>query len=1029
MANGVKGDLGRHLIRLFGTGSATGLADSQLVQQLANRDRESAEGAFATILTRHGSMVLNVCRQVLGDHHAAEDAFQATFLVLLHRAGTLRVRGTESLGPWLHGVAYHTASKARRGRVRRFAPRASYRDAECRGGSGRPNGRARRSPRHGASRDQPAAGQVSRSRGALLSGRADACPGCRRVRWPVGTVRGRLARARDLLRRRLIRRGLAPAGMIGAALLEPGARAEVPVTLHNATVTIATQDVSAAAGLVSFVSSVLRNLFMTRLKMTTLTMALLASGVALVLGTALDVPGSSRSDPSPAGTGILERSPPNLPAYPLPGHALARLGTLEFLAKGPGLDYPSEFGQVLHSHDGKLLVTSIGTNACVWDAITGRLLHKITEIPGEIALSPDGATLAAFDADHRLNLWNVVTGNLRRRWHAMPGETYQGLSFSPDGLTLAACTGKRSEVGHTWEFITLWDVTSRTEYRRRLRVDLSYSTCFKLSADGKALVILEEVFRQPPAEVFAALPVRDRISLRRFDVPTGEERRRIDLPGILAAPFAFSADGTLLASSANDGAIRILDVASGQERGPKLGHVPRPQPGGQPDQSTNAWDLKYCLTFSSDGSILAVGGFGSPPPTRSQSLIHLWDLASGKELRHFPAHPDLVRSLSFAPDGNSLASIGLEPVIRLWEVSTGRERIPHVGHQTSIWCLAVSPTDGTVYTGGSDRTIRRWDPSSGRELGIVARLDLPACTMDFSPDGKILLAGTYRGVTLWNVADRREIRRLAYHDPGNWCHVAYSPDGKTVVAEGRVWDVATGNVLLTLLGPIPGPETNALNFGIPIPVNPSFGPQPAQKPEPPILDSCPIAYSPDGKQIITVQTKGIRIWDIASGRAVRRAVRAKLNPTNGFGHQTAFSADGRLVATCGGESGNNQGSIDRAIHIWDLASGREVAALEGVAGSTFESVAFSADGRLLASGSRNDDASRGGTVSVWEISTGKELRRFAGHREAVNVVAFTADDKSVVSGSDDATALVWDVNDLGPAALPDSDATTRRARQ
>jgi hypothetical protein len=81
MANGHVDEVGRQLCRLFAEGSASGLGDGELVQRLVDRGSEAAGSAFETILTRHGSMVLTVCRQVLGDLHGAEDAFQATFLV------------------------------------------------------------------------------------------------------------------------------------------------------------------------------------------------------------------------------------------------------------------------------------------------------------------------------------------------------------------------------------------------------------------------------------------------------------------------------------------------------------------------------------------------------------------------------------------------------------------------------------------------------------------------------------------------------------------------------------------------------------------------------------------------------------------------------------------------------------------------------------------------------------------------------------------------------------------------------------
>ena len=93
----------RQLHQLLVTGSAVGLTDGQLQERFATTARgsnDAAEAAFETIVSRHGPMVLTVCRQVLGDAHAAEDAFQATFLVLVRCAATLRVREQRR---WAHG--------------------------------------------------------------------------------------------------------------------------------------------------------------------------------------------------------------------------------------------------------------------------------------------------------------------------------------------------------------------------------------------------------------------------------------------------------------------------------------------------------------------------------------------------------------------------------------------------------------------------------------------------------------------------------------------------------------------------------------------------------------------------------------------------------------------------------------------------------------------------------------------------------------------------------------------------------------
>src|SRR5262249_26876331 len=104
------GPIPGRLDRLLAVGTVAGMSDDELLGRFARRDPGS-ETAFEGLVTRHGPMVLHVCWRILGDRHAAEDAFQATFLLLARRAGALHVRGT--LAPWLHEVARRMASKSR----------------------------------------------------------------------------------------------------------------------------------------------------------------------------------------------------------------------------------------------------------------------------------------------------------------------------------------------------------------------------------------------------------------------------------------------------------------------------------------------------------------------------------------------------------------------------------------------------------------------------------------------------------------------------------------------------------------------------------------------------------------------------------------------------------------------------------------------------------------------------------------------------------------------------------------------------
>ena len=166
--------------------------------------RDSAESAFAALVERHGPMVYRVCRTVLGDEHDAQDAFQATFLILSRRARSLWVR--DSLGPWLYGVAYRTSSCARSASARRRTHERKAAEALPR--VVEPSGWDDLGPVvHEEVQRLPA-----RIRSAVVLCYLEGLTheqAAEQLRCPVGTIRSRLAAGRQRLRGRLLRRGLA----------------------------------------------------------------------------------------------------------------------------------------------------------------------------------------------------------------------------------------------------------------------------------------------------------------------------------------------------------------------------------------------------------------------------------------------------------------------------------------------------------------------------------------------------------------------------------------------------------------------------------------------------------------------------------------------------------------------------------------------------------------------------------------------------------------------------------------------------
>ncbi len=244
MARVAEGSLVQQIEVLLEGGSVAGLTDRQLLARFTTERDAAREGAFAALVARHGPMVLDVCRQFLGDLHHAEDTFQAVFLVLARKAGS--IRDPELLGNWLYGVALRTARKAKV----RLARQRKHEEGD-----------SMRRPGSGSSvpvetiAQPPEQAVLNREQAEALHEEIGRLPGsfrvpvvlcyleglsldeaARRLHWPAGTVHSRLARARDRLRRGLTRRGVVlPAAALAAALDPKPASARVSSLLCETT--------------------------------------------------------------------------------------------------------------------------------------------------------------------------------------------------------------------------------------------------------------------------------------------------------------------------------------------------------------------------------------------------------------------------------------------------------------------------------------------------------------------------------------------------------------------------------------------------------------------------------------------------------------------------------------------------------------------------------------------------------------------------------------------------------------------------
>jgi WD40 repeat protein/serine/threonine protein kinase len=340
-------------------------------------------------------------------------------------------------------------------------------------------------------------------------------------------------------------------------------------------------------------------------------------------------------------------------------------------------------------------------------------------------------------------------------------------------------------------------------------------------------------------------------------------------------------------------------------------------------------------------------------------------------------HQGGVNAVSFAPDGQRLATGGTEGAARVWDASSGQELLCFRGHRGQVTALAFTPDGQRLVTGSTDGTVRIWDAVKRGEVKSFKDQKTGAIwSLAMTLAGKRVVTGSDDGtIRLWNTDSGQVLRTFTGHSGPVWA-VAASNDGRRLVTRSadnttQVWDLQSGRN--QLLG------------------------QAAE-------GTC-VAMSTDGRLIVTGDGGRVTLWDAATGRSLRT-----LDEVTGMNRSVALTADGKRAMA---------GYWDGTAKVWDTASSREILSLTGhtrwVVG-----VAFSPDGQRLAT------ASLDGTASVWDMVSGRATHALRGHTGSVNSIAVTPDGKRIITGSADGTAKIWDpVGDKQPLTLIGHTGTVR----
>ncbi|MBP3954164.1 sigma-70 family RNA polymerase sigma factor [Gemmata sp. G18] len=763
----------------------------------------------------------------------------------------------------------------------------------------------------------------------------------------VPTICRRVTQGCELLRDRLSRRGLVPAAglaVLFTAMVQPVSA--MPPGLVTRTVQAVTSGFVGGSSVVA--DTVIASMRWGR----TVKYVAVLSAIALAgaVGAGLTARATVPNAVSPAiEAPVVTLNPigPRLDRLgdPLPDGAVARIGTLRMRGEGGGA------GDVVFLPGGRTVASVHGRSVVsIWDIDTGKELHRLAAPvrSHQLSLNPDGRILAVCGTDEvrLLNVTNPAATTMLWSWAPKAGTGWRVrcVAFAPDGRTVAVGDAVS-------KVVRLFDTATGRELQA-LAGSVVHGLAF--SPDGKVLGGL--------GEGRVTNGVGDGYRLLLWDLVAGLPQKT---PSAATGPirrFAFVGSSVVVTDARGARQARLIDLGTGRE--------------------TGHWTdrgLHSILAPTPDGTALAELAGGK---------VTVRDSVTGNAVRASGAISELaivdrqadIFGWRFSRDGRFFAAVARGGQVWVWDVVTGLQAGPHGRIHGAVQSLAFSPDGGTLTTlhGTAGRS---WAvgsgvpaaPLAGNDEGEVAAREVvfpdatgPTVIQFPTPADRTLRA------TTWDVgsgvaADRVPIPADVWQTGA--ANGAASPDGRWIA-----WGTPT---VVTLVNRATGQEARRL---IPAHANPAA-----------------LQFSADGGTLLRLPfgKNAVEVWGTETG--THRGTLALLpRYRSNSAHVVKLSADGQWLASTGKHADGSQALTVTEV---DTGKGYRLPTLTG-AGS-LHALAFSPNGRLLAA------AAEDGSLRVWDLASGKELRAYRGHKGRALAVLFSPDGTRIASGGFDGTGLIW----------------------